>query len=108
MNPIAVIDQDDMVADHNVAIMSRRRSQGYVQVMRQRPDACAHIGREHETFPDIRLPFIVPIAPLVMPESMGMIVVPIARNLAIVVVEMIVTVLPLCARRADEQTERQD
>jgi hypothetical protein len=60
--------------------------------MRDRSKASTHFGRKNESFVNIRFPFAVPIASLAFPESVVVMLVPIARLLAIAVVKSIVIV----------------
>ena len=93
MNPIASVDQANMIADHDVTVSSGRRSKAGVQVTRHGPDGSSHIRRENKSFPDIWLPFSVPIPTLILPKSIGMIPVPIARSLTIAIIEPIMIVM---------------
>jgi len=61
--------------------------------MRDGPKASTHFRRKNESLMNLRLPFAVPIAALMLSESLVMMLIPIARTLAIVVVESIVIVM---------------
>jgi hypothetical protein len=56
------------------------------------PKASPHFRRKNKPLVNIRLPFPVPIASLAFPESVVVMLIPIARLLAIAVVKSIVIV----------------
>jgi len=93
VNPIASVNQADMVADHDVTVSPRRRSKTAIQVTRHRSNGSSHFGRENKSFSNVWLPFVMPIPTLIVPKSIVMIPVPIACGLAIVVVEPVVIVM---------------
>jgi hypothetical protein len=91
VNPVVAVDQANVIADYDVAVSRRRRTELSVQVARRGPNGSTHIGRENESFPNLRLPFPMPMA-VVIPKRVGVVPIPIARLLAIVVIESIVIV----------------
>src|SRR5690348_8854534 len=58
--------------------------------MRDRPNGSPHVRRKNKSLVNLRTPFAVPIAAFAHSESVVMMVIPIARTVAIVVVEPIV------------------
>jgi hypothetical protein len=92
VDPPSVVHQDDMIADHDIAVSPWRRAKTHEQPVRNWPPSSAHVMREHKSFTDIRLPLPVPVPALVVPKVIVMIAVPIARAIAIVVVESVVIV----------------
>jgi hypothetical protein len=60
--------------------------------VRDRPKASPHFRRKNKSFVNLRFPFAVPIAALVFSESVVVMLIPIARLLAIAVVKSIVIV----------------
>lgn len=82
-----------MIADYNVSISRRRGAKANEQVMRDRPKGSPHVRSENKSLVDVRLPFAVPIAALMFVESVVVMPVPIARLIAIVVVEPVVIVV---------------
>jgi hypothetical protein len=93
VNPVAAVDQDDMVADHNVAVSGRRRSETDIEIVWHRPNRMPHVARKYKSLADIGLPFLMPVPAFIVPESVVMIAVPIAGLLAIVVVEAVMVVM---------------
>jgi hypothetical protein len=93
MNPVAAVDQDDMVADHNVAVSRGRRRETDIEIVRHRPNRMPHIARKYESLADVRFPFSMPVPAFIVSESLVMVSVPIAGLLAIVVVEAVMFVM---------------
>ena len=93
MNAVAAIDQTDMIADHDVAVSRRRRFKPTIEVAGHRPNGPPHIGRENESVSNVWLPIAMPIPAFLIAKSVLMVLIPLARNLAIVVVEAIVIVM---------------
>ena len=93
MNPIASVNQADMVADHDVTVSPTRRSKTGIQITGHRSNGSSHFARENKSFSNIWLPFPMPIPTLIVPQSIAMIPVPIACGLAITVVEPVVIVM---------------
>jgi hypothetical protein len=93
VNPIASVNQADMVADHDVTVSPRRRSKTGIQVTGHRSNGSSHFAREYKSFSNIWLPFLMPIPTLIVPKSVVMIPVPIACGLAIMVVKPVVIVM---------------
>jgi hypothetical protein len=61
--------------------------------MRHRPNSSAHIRRKNKSLVNLRFPLAVPIAALVLSESFVMMLIPIARLIAIVVIEPVVVMM---------------
>jgi hypothetical protein len=93
VNPIVSVDQADMIADHDVTVSTGWRRKTGIKVTRYRSNSSSHVGRENNSFSNIRLPFLAPIPALVVPKSVVMIAVPIACDLAIMIVEPVVIVM---------------
>jgi hypothetical protein len=66
--------------------------------MRDRPKSSPHVRRKNKSLVNVRLPLAVPIAALAFIESIVMMLIPIARTLAIMVVESIVIVMVAVVR----------
>ena len=92
VDPPSVVHQDDMIADHDIAVSPWHRAKTHEQPVRNWPPSSAHVTREHESFVNVRFPLPVPVPAFVMPKVIVMIAVPIARAIAIVVVEPVVIV----------------
>ena len=92
MNPVVAVDQANMIADHDVAVSRRRRFKASVEIAGHGANGPPHIGREDEAFANVRLPIVMPVATFVIPKSAVVMLIPLARNLAIVIVETIVVV----------------
>lgn len=82
-----------MIADHNVPISRRRGAKANEQIVRDRPKASSHFRGENKSLVNVRLPFAVPIAALFHSERVVVMLVPIARTLAIVVIEPVVVMM---------------
>ena len=93
VNSIPLVNQTNVIADHDVAVSRRRGAKANEQIMRDRPKASAHFRRKNKSLVNVRLPFAVPIAALFHSESVVVMLIPIVRTLAIVVVESIVIVM---------------
>jgi hypothetical protein len=96
VNPVASVNQADMVADHDVTVSPTRRSKTGIQVTGHRSNGSSHIARENKSFSNIWFPFLMPIPALIVPKSIAMIPVPIACVLAIMVVEPVtIAMIPI-------------
>jgi hypothetical protein len=93
VNSIPSVNQANMIADQDVAVPWRRGPKANKQIVRDRPKASTHFRRKNESLVNVRFPLPVPIAALMHSESVVVMLVPIARLTAIVVVEPIVIVM---------------
>jgi len=90
MNPVIAVDQADMIADQDVAVSRRWRSKLSIEPAWHGPNGGAHVGRENETLANFGLPIPMPISVVAIPKVPAMVLIPIARLLAIVVVKAVV------------------
>ena len=92
MNPVVAVDQANMIADHDVAISRRRRFKASIEVAGHGANGPPHIGREDEPISNFGLPIVMPVATFAIAKSAAVMLIILARNLAIVIVETVVVV----------------